>query len=153
MAAVNRAVPLSELHKSLNPASWTAESFSRITGQAFNGNWDGVSNLIIASTIARLSHSIERSSGGRLRAPRRGLERIYWYVDIPGRDIQKIELKGKSATAYTCERQCVANQACQAWTFAKSRANHKSGNCWLKSSVPSAQVRAPMVSGRVIRRN
>ena len=144
--------PLTKMQDLVPPVRWTTDTYASVTGRVFDGDWQSVANMIMAGTMSRLAGSVEDASDRRLSSRGNSGGLYAWYVDIPGNDIQKIELTGGNATPAFCEAQCRANDSCSAWTLAKSRSSDLTANCWLKSSAPPASIRAPMVSGRVLRR-
>ncbi len=78
--------------------------------------------------------------GGHRRSS--GLERN---VDRPGSDFQNFDLP--RADPDLCERACLDNPACRAFTFVRPGVQGSNARCWLKNAVPTAVPNGCCVSG------
>ncbi len=63
----------------------------------------------------------------------------------PGGDFTHFSLIMPNAEL--CRQACVINPVCKAWTFVNPGVQGPQAQCWLKSSIPAAQVDPCCVSG------
>lgn len=145
---INRVAPLNFINERLDPGYWTASTFSRVAGKAFEGTWQDVAGMVLVNTSNRLAFSMKET---RRRLPYRG-SAMYYYVDIPGKDIRRVDLPANVASPKMCQRQCNNESACKAWTFSRPYPSSGNARCWLKSDAPPTKVAKGAVSGRSNRR-
>jgi tetratricopeptide (TPR) repeat protein len=56
------------------------------------------------------------------------------YIDRPGLDYRSFDMQKPDPKA--CQRACLFEQQCKAWTYVRRGFQGKVARCWLKSSVP-----------------
>jgi hypothetical protein len=54
----------------------------------------------------------------------------------PGSDYENFSMNSSSSPA-DCERECILEQACLAWTFVRPGVQGPQPHCWLKNNVPN----------------
>ena len=67
-------------------------------------------------------------------------------TDRPGKDFAHHTLP--TADPQLCEKECVANQQCLAYTYVRPGVQGPEAVCWLKASAPPAVSNSCCVSGR-----
>ena len=65
-------------------------------------------------------------------------------TDRPGADYTSFDINGGPSS---CERACMREYACRAWTYVRAGFQGPGPRCWLKSGVPAAQPSDCCVSG------
>jgi hypothetical protein len=99
-----------------------------------------IRNLIIASAFV-VASGIPGPASAQPPAPELNTDR-------PGGDYRSFDLNGG---ADVCQRTCISERQCHAWTFVKVGIQGPSARCWLKTTKPRTVANSCCTSGEVNR--
>jgi PAN domain len=68
-------------------------------------------------------------------------------IDRPGSDFTSFDLG--SASARSCQRACIRDDGCRAWTYVRPGYQGAAPRCWLKGAIPAGTPNPCCISGIV----